>query len=1456
MHEGPARPVSERRTANMAMPLASNWTIEPVDVGKQFDPVGDRSLVLDAGNHPHIAYGGKNLYYAWHDGMAWHIEVVDPGYKVGRFTSLALDSAGHPHIAYRDDTNGALKYAHFDGVSWQIETLDTTGFVWWGNSAALALDAADHPHIAYYDAANGDLKYAYFDGTTWFTETVDSTGNVGRWASLAVDAAGRPHVSYHDDTNNTLKYAYLTPTGWISTTVEAQGGEFTSLALDQAGRPHISHLSSGMYAMRYAYFDGTAWFSETVDYAQGSVYTSIALDGNNQPRIAYYRADIDYLQYAYRESGSWQIQVVDFAGGRGASLALDSAGLPYISYLEGGYCYFYGTCGLLLASNHGAGWEIQTVDRPGRTGSFASLALDPAGHPHISYISSTAYLGAVMKYATWDGLAWQTEVVDSEGNGFTSLALDANGFPRISYSAGPSRTLRYASFNGTDWITETVDSTWWSGFYTSLALDSAGHPHIGYFGNYHVRYAYNDGTGWVTTTVEAAPGDESGYISLALDAAGRPHITYIVYDFSTYHCDLRYAYYSGTNWITTTVDIAQEGATSLVLDSDGHPHISYSKSNDRLGYAYYDGMTWHIEVVDNVPTGWSGLALDWAGRPHIAYYDYDNLYYAFYDYQVWQTEVVDTDIGYYTWGLPATPLALDAQGLPHISYYDATNGDLKYARIAECVPVTGASIFGRDHTPAGITSLYTATFAPPSATLPLLTWDNGTIGPMAHYSWTVPGMYTITLTATNGCGQVQAVFPVTVFCQAVEGVTISGPPVLPAGVEGTYLAASLPITASPPITFTWDNGTLGSTAVYSWTEPGTHTLAVSATNRCGLAYGFYNVFVPCSPVLNADFTWHPLTPTAGQPVFFTATAGSGDSGWLSTTVASVGEWFDRNVSLALDPADHPHLCYYDAIQGDLIYAYSLDGLTWYTETVDAGDAGMDCSLALDSAGRPHISYQSLEGADYLLKYAYYDGHSWQTEVVDSQGGTGSFTSLALDGQGLPHIGYARVGFMTGELRYAWHDGNTWHIEIIDPITFPPIQYFISLRLSASGSPKIAYGRWWDYFTLKYAYYVGGGGNCGPSGGWQCETLGSGVDVSLALDENDQPHFSYRTNCPNCALVYDGDPVDAIGGGWHDRSGTSLAMDPLGQPHIAYYDATNANLRYARYNLTAWFTETVATAGDVGRYASLALDATGQPHIAYYDLTNHELHYVWQRAGATQPVTYTWNLGDGSLAEGETISHTYTVPGSYNVVLTATNCQGNGLATAVHTVAVEGSCTPAYDLDFTWTPLTPTAGQAVTFTASASGTRPLSFSWDLGDGTYGAGMTLTHIYSAPGTYTVGLTVTNCATATASLTRTLTVVSSCEPVHHLDFAWQPLTPTAGQAVTFTASASGSVPMAFLWSFGDGVTAEGPTVTHIYAQPETYGVFVTATNACGQATLGQTVMVKPPIWRVYLPLVMHRW
>jgi chitodextrinase len=180
-----------------------------------------------------------------------------------------------------------------------------------------------------------------------------------------------------------------------------------------------------------------------------------------------------------------------------------------------------------------------------------------------------------------------------------------------------------------------------------------------------------------------------------------------------------------------------------------------------------------------------------------------------------------------------------------------------------------------------------------------------------------------------------------------------------------------------------------------------------------------------------------------------------------------------------------------------------------------------------------------------------------------------------------------------------------------------------------------------------------------------------------------------------------------------------------------------------------------------------------------------------------------------------------------------------------------SCRPVAGVGFSWTPLTPTAGLAITFTASATGTAPISFTWNLGDGTLASGITVTHVYTAPGTYTAWLTATNCAAATAVVSDIVDVAAPCQPVTATALAWTPLTPTAGLAVTFTAAASGTAPIQYAWDLGDGTTATGATITHTYTTADTFTVALTATNGCGTDVVHKALTVR---WvYIYLPLVV---
>jgi PKD repeat protein len=87
----------------------------------------------------------------------------------------------------------------------------------------------------------------------------------------------------------------------------------------------------------------------------------------------------------------------------------------------------------------------------------------------------------------------------------------------------------------------------------------------------------------------------------------------------------------------------------------------------------------------------------------------------------------------------------------------------------------------------------------------------------------------------------------------------------------------------------------------------------------------------------------------------------------------------------------------------------------------------------------------------------------------------------------------------------------------------------------------------------------------------------------------------------------------------------------------------------------------------------------------------------------------------------------------------------------------------------------------------------------------------------------------------------------------FTWSPSDPWVGDELTFVASASGSPPVSYAWDFGDGETASGEQVLHLYATGGSYAVTLDASNACSQASLTKSVTISSGV-QLYLPVISN--
>ncbi|MBK9419140.1 MAG: PKD domain-containing protein [Flavobacteriales bacterium] len=219
--------------------------------------------------------------------------------------------------------------------------------------------------------------------------------------------------------------------------------------------------------------------------------------------------------------------------------------------------------------------------------------------------------------------------------------------------------------------------------------------------------------------------------------------------------------------------------------------------------------------------------------------------------------------------------------------------------------------------------------------------------------------------------------------------------------------------------------------------------------------------------------------------------------------------------------------------------------------------------------------------------------------------------------------------------------------------------------------------------------------------------------------------------------------------------------------------------------------------------------------------------VFLTGTSNRPDTYfIWYLGDGSEAYGPSVTHTYAEDGTYTVCLagytidplTSDSCWVEDCA--IITVGGDNPC-DALNAEFT-----PVVGGLGVNLQNAVVNNTWTYLWDFGDGNQGYGPNTGHQYNAPGVYTICLSVYTWD----PVAQDTCFLHYCEPIIIGGLPCSPnfivemdAQPQGNGLVTFVATST--IPNTnFIWYFGDGAQAFGPTADHVYAQTGTYGVCVT--------------------------------
>lgn len=277
-------------------------------------------------------------------------------------------------------------------------------------------------------------------------------------------------------------------------------------------------------------------------------------------------------------------------------------------------------------------------------------------------------------------------------------------------------------------------------------------------------------------------------------------------------------------------------------------------------------------------------------------------------------------------------------------------------------------------------------------------------------------------------------------------------------------------------------------------------------------------------------------------------------------------------------------------------------------SVDTEDRGMYASLATLEAGRVAAAF-------------YHRSHREPGESSSDKVGALIYVTGEVKGDG--GVRWGDDQRLDGDVREeGQHDVGLYASIAIGADGFARISYYDK----TSGDLKLATQ------LEKKEWRVEVVDSAGNVGGW----------TSLVMDGND-PRIAYydfdngdlKIAVKNGAGAWNVIKVD----GTDTDSGkfASLASDGNGGLGIAYYDATNADLRYVTGTATGFGApEIVDGAGDTGQWPSLAYDA-GTALIAYQDFTNQDLRLARRDGGASWALSTVdpgdWVGADTSIAVG-------------------------------------------------------------------------------------------------------------------------------------------------------------------------------------------------------------------------------
>lgn len=306
----------------------------------------------------------------------------------------------------------------------------------------------------------------------------------------------------------------------------------------------------------------------------------------------------------------------------------------------------------------------------------------------------------------------------------------------------------------------------------------------------------------------------------------------------------------------------------------------------------------------------------------------------------------------------------------------------------------------------------------------------------------------------------------------------------------------------------------------------------------------------------------------------------------------------------------------------------------------------------------------------------------------------------------------------------------------------PRQCFANNKFTFTNTSTITSG------TMQYDWFFGDGTNSSATDPVHSYTAPGVYQVKLLVTSDqgciDSSLFIIRVDDSPVAGFSVNAAEQCLGDNQFNFINSSTLATGAMQYNWFFGDGNTATSRDVSHSYTAAgsYQVKLVTTGNLGCKDSTTFDVQVNPSPnagftvanAQQCFTNNQFNFINTSNISAGTLSYAWSLGDGTTATSTDVTHSYSAPGNYTVVLIATSGK-NCADTTTFNVLVRAYAAA----DFYVAPVCVNQRVPLTNTTINNTSTTLNYLWDFGNGHQSSAQTPVYSYPAPGTYTIKLSV---------------------------------------------------------------------------------------------------------------------